>query len=187
MKIYTRTGDEGKTGLLGGRTHKDDVRVIAYGTIDELNSFIGEAVVRMNEPCFEDIRALLTSIQHDLFDAGCDLAQVGKSVTYLVGDKLTDELENAIDKYELECAPLRNFILPGGSAVSSALHLCRVITRRAERYVVSLCQTSESNNEVRKYLNRLSDLFFVLARTANARLGISDINYKSRNSGPSKE
>lgn len=178
MKIYTRTGDEGKTGVIGGRVSKDDVRVEAYGTIDELNAFVGEAMTRLDEKHFADLIQDLMEIQHTLFDAGADLAQVGKKRNYQVTKEMTTHLETLIDRYDQECPPLQRFILPGGSPASAALHVCRVVTRRAERLVVTLCNTQETNDEVRRYLNRLSDFFFTVARLVNARSGVADVEYK---------
>lgn len=179
MRIYTRTGDQGKTGLIGERRSKDDQRVEAYGTVDELNAFIGEAIIRLQEERYADIKRDLIIIQHQLFDAGGDLAQVGENSTYRVKAGMVDGLESLIDRYEQECKPLSSFIVPGGSPQSSALHLCRVIARRAERRVVTLCAAEAANLEIRRYLNRLSDLFFVLARVANARVGQEDIPFQS--------
>ncbi|MBA4542791.1 MULTISPECIES: cob(I)yrinic acid a,c-diamide adenosyltransferase [Thermoactinomyces] len=178
MKIYTRTGDEGKTGLIGGRVSKDDVRVEAYGTVDELNAFVGEAVIRLDAKRDEDLIQDLTEIQHELFDAGADLAQAGKSRQYKVSAEMVTRLEEWIDKYDAECKPLQRFILPGGSPGASALHVCRVVARRAERRVVTLCAQQETNDEVRRYLNRLSDFFFTAARAVNARANVSDVEYK---------
>ena len=178
MRIYTRTGDGGETGVIGGRVLKDDIRVEAYGTIDEVNAFIGEAIARMDPQKYEDIIRDLTEIQHELFDAGGDLAQTGKKRTYRVTDEMVKRLEEWIDRYDAETPEIRRFVLPGGSPVSAALHVARVLTRRAERRVVTLCRQQEANEAVRRYLNRLSDFFFVIARVANAREGVSDVEYK---------
>ncbi|MFC7441903.1 cob(I)yrinic acid a,c-diamide adenosyltransferase [Laceyella putida] len=178
MKIYTRTGDEGKTGVIGGRVPKDDIRVEAYGTVDEVNAFVGEAIVRMDAGLHADLIRDLTEIQHELFDAGGDLAQAGKNRQYKVTASMVTRLEAWIDRYERECPALERFILPGGSPLSSALHVCRVLTRRAERLVVTLCREQEANEEVRRYLNRLSDFFFTVARVANVRAGVPDVEYK---------
>jgi len=178
MKIYTRTGDEGKTGVIGGRVSKDDVRVEAYGTIDELNAFVGEAIIRLDAKANADLIQDLTEIQHELFDAGADLAQAGKNRQYKVTAEMTQRLETLIDRYDQECPPLQRFILPGGSSASAALHLCRVVARRAERQVVTLCNEQQTNDEVRRYLNRLSDFFFTVARVANVRAGVPDVEYK---------
>jgi len=178
MRIYTRTGDEGKTGVIGGRVDKDDIRVEAYGTIDELNAFVGEAIARMNTEKHADMIRDLTEVQHELFDAGSDLAQVGKKRQYKVTSDMVTRLEGWIDRYMAEAPEIQRFILPGGSPVSAALHLCRVLARRAERRVVTLCREQETNDEVRRYLNRLSDFFFAIARAANVRDGVSDVEYK---------
>ncbi|TCS95921.1 cob(I)yrinic acid a,c-diamide adenosyltransferase [Hazenella coriacea] len=178
MKIYTRTGDEGKTGVIGGRVHKDDIRVEAYGTVDELNAWVGEALLRMDPTSHSDLMQDLTEIQHQLFDAGGDLAQAGKQRHYKVTAEMVTQLENLIDQYDQECPPLERFILPGGSPSSVALHLCRVVARRAERCVVTLSREQETNDEVRRYLNRLSDYFFTVARTVNARAQVPDVEYK---------
>jgi cob(I)alamin adenosyltransferase len=178
VKIYTRTGDEGSTGVVGGRVHKDDVRVEAYGTIDEANSFVGEAITRMDPVVYQDIIADLTQIQHELFDAGGDLAQVGKNRNYKMKQEMVDRLEAWIDRYEEECQPITQFILPGGSSISSGLHMVRVLVRRAERNVVTLCHEHETNDVVRRYLNRLSDFFFTIARVANVRSNVEDVKYR---------
>jgi cob(I)alamin adenosyltransferase len=178
MKIYTRTGDEGKTGVIGGRVSKDDIRVEAYGTVDEVNAFVGEAIVRLDPAIHADLLQDLIEIQHELFDAGGDLAQAGKNRRYMVTAEMVTRLEALIDRYEQECPPLERFILPGGSPLSAALHVCRVLTRRAERLVVSLFREQETNVEVRRYLNRLSDFFFTVARVANVRAGMADVEYK---------
>lgn len=178
MRIYTRTGDEGQTSVVGGRVYKDDIRVEAYGTTDEVNAFVSEAISRMDPEKHADMIRDLTEIQHELFDAGGDLAQAGKKRQYKVKAEMVKRLEQWIDRYDKEAPEIRRFILPGGSPVSSALHVCRVLTRRAERRVVALAREQETNVEVRRYLNRLSDFFFVVARAANAREGISDVEYK---------
>lgn len=184
MKLYTRTGDQGMTGVIGGRVKKDSVRVEAYGTIDELNAFVGQAIVLMknDEVTFQDMIQELTEIQHELLDAGADLALVnvpeGTTLSYKISEAHVSALEKQIDKYDAESSPIQRFILPGGSAPAAALHLCRVVTRRAERRVVTLADMESVNEEVRRYLNRLSDLFFAMARASNARSGVSDTEYK---------
>jgi cob(I)alamin adenosyltransferase len=178
MKLYTRTGDEGQTGVIGGRVDKDDIRVEAYGTIDEVNAFVGEAVARLDPEVHADLIADLMEIQHELFDAGGDLAQAGKKRNYKVTGEMVTRLEEWIDRYDKEAPEIRRFILPGGSPASAVLHICRVLTRRAERRVVTLAREQETNEEVRRYLNRLSDYFFAIARVANVRKGIGDVEYK---------
>lgn len=178
MKIYTRTGDEGQTGVIGGRVQKNDQRVEAYGTVDETNSFLGVAISLMNADKYSDLIADLTEIQHELFDCGADLATLKKDKNdYKVTAAMVDRLEVWIDKYDAETPDIQRFILPGGCQVSAALHVCRTVSRRAERQVVGLAQEQEINLEVRRYLNRLSDFFFTVARTANAREGVPDVEY----------
>ena len=184
-KIYTRTGDAGETGLFGGeRIRKDDLRVEAYGTVDELNAALGVAASLHAEP---EIDALLLTFQSDLLTLGGDLATPsetdrsrGRVTVERIGPERVARLETLIDRSESELAPLKNFILPGGCPLAAALHLARTICRRAERHTVTLSdeaaqQGEPLNPEVVRYLNRLSDLLFVLARLANHRLGIADI------------
>jgi len=178
LKIYTRTGDEGETGLVGARRNKDDIRVEAYGTVDECNVVVGVAITQLNPQVHEDLIKDLTEIQHQLFDAGGDLAQVGQKRNYKVTAEMVIELEQQIDRYEMECPEIQYFILPGGSIPAATFHLCRVVARRAERRVVTLCEAEETNLEVRCFLNRLSDLFFTMARVANVRAKVDDVPYK---------
>lgn len=179
MKVYTKTGDQGETSIIGGRVPKDDPRIEAYGTIDELNSFTGQAVFLAEEMGFEELRTQLIQIQHELFDCGSDLAYARHNEDkYKVSGPLAERLEEWMDTFEAENPPLERFILPGGSALSSALHVCRTVCRRAERLTVTLARTTEINPEVRRYLNRLSDYFFVTARTANVRAGVPDVEYE---------
>ncbi|PTM57514.1 cob(I)yrinic acid a,c-diamide adenosyltransferase [Desmospora activa] len=178
MRLYTRTGDAGQTSVVGGRVDKDDIRVEAYGTTDEVNAFVSEAIIRMDPQRHGDMIRDLTEIQHELFDVGGDLAQAGRKRQYKVSAEMVEHLEKWIDRYNEEAPEIQRFILPGGSSLSSALHVCRVLTRRAERRVVSLAKEQETNDEVRRYLNRLSDFFFAVARAANARDGVDDVEYK---------
>ena|SRR5258706_8259918 len=180
MKIYTRTGDTGDTGLFGGqRVRKNDLRVAACGAVDELNSVLG--IVRSFGPT-DDLDTLLNSIQNDLFAIGADLAtpfdsgETHGSVTVkrLLPDR-TLGLEPRIDQLEAELTPLTQFILPGGSIVASYLHFARTVCRRAERECVALASDQTINAEVIRYLNRLSDLLFVMARVTNKRSGLSDV------------
>jgi cob(I)alamin adenosyltransferase len=178
MKIYTRTGDSGKTSVIGGRVDKDDERVEAYGTVDELNCFVGQAIALLDPTVFADLRADLLQIQHELFDCGHDLAiLVKENRDYKVTAEMPGQLEAWIDKYDAETPDLTRFILPGGTTASAVLHVCRTVCRRAERRVVTLAKTQEINEHVRKYLNRLSDLFFTVARNANFREGVADVEY----------
>lgn len=182
MKIYTRTGDNGTTGLFGGRrVDKDDSRVEAYGTIDESNSVIGLARA-YGLP--KDIDEVLAQVQHALFILGAEVATVPETGDKLLKMKLVDAsdietLEHAIDAAEVGLPPLRAFILPGGDQGAAALHLARTVTRRAERLLVHLAKASPVRNEVIIYLNRLSDLLFVQARRANHAKGIEDILWQA--------
>jgi cob(I)alamin adenosyltransferase len=179
MNIYTRTGDEGQTGIIGGRVDKDDIRVEAYGTVDELNCFVGQARSLLLDVKYADLSGDLLQIQHELFDCGHDLALAKLELHPVkVSAEMVDHLETLIDKYDAETEDLQRFILPGGSMISSTLHVCRTVCRRAERNVVTLARTQEINPEVLRYLNRLSDLFFTIARTGNYREGIADVEYE---------
>ena len=178
MKIYTKTGDKGQTGLIGGRTDKDDIRVEAYGTIDEVNSFIGKAVTELDKSKFADIVADLETIQHELFDCGGDLANVSNRRIYKMTDEAVEALEQRIDVLAAEGPVLERFILPGGTPAAATIHIARTITRRAERLAVTLSKTQEDVPEVvQRYLNRLSDYLFVAARVANVRENVSDVEY----------
>ncbi|PPA69659.1 cob(I)yrinic acid a,c-diamide adenosyltransferase [Jeotgalibacillus proteolyticus] len=178
MKIYTRTGDKGQTSLIGGRVDKDDVRVEAYGTIDEANSFVGKAVTELNPDKFADILEDLESIQHELFDAGGDLANVSSRREWKLEAKAVEQLELRIDQLMDEAPELERFVLPGGSSASATLHIARTVTRRAERQVVSLSKLDPDLPSLpQAYLNRLSDYLFACARAVNARDGIADVEY----------
>jgi len=179
MKLYTRTGDQGKTSLVGGRVDKDHLRVEAYGTIDEANSFIGWALALLaGDARFQDLCAELQKIQHELFDCGGDLAIVNGKQPYKATEEMVAFLEQRIDAYVQEAPPLRKFILPGGSKAAAALHMARTVTRRAERCIVSLQKAESINEVVLKYMNRLSDYLFAAARVVNARLGVGDVEYE---------
>ena len=189
MRIYTRTGDTGETGLFGGqRVGKDALRVEAFGTVDELNAVLGIALSQGLEPELHD---LLSSIQSDLFAVGADLAtpddeatRKGRIRISRIGAERPSRLETLIDRYEAELLPLQSFILPGGHPLAATLHLARAICRRAERCCVRLAReqtapdASGVNPEIVRYLNRLSDLLFVLARVANHRHGMPDIPWQ---------
>ena len=166
MKIYTRTGDHGQTSLFGGtRVAKNDARIEAYGTVDELNSFLGAVTG------FEEIAA----IQSDLFEIGAHLASPGTSRFPGVDPSRIERLERAIDAMEGELTPLTSFILPGGSPRAAQLHIARTVCRRAERRVVALEDGSPATQSTIAYLNRLSDYLFVAARYANLKAGVPDI------------
>jgi cob(I)alamin adenosyltransferase len=177
-KIYTRTGDGGTTGLVRGpRRMKYDLRVSACGTVDEANAQIGMA--RLHTTSMPKVDALLARIQNDLFDLGSDLATPGGdpegTISLRVTEAQTDWLERMIDVFNENLQPLKSFVLPGGSALAAALHVARTVVRRAERLAVEVFNTEpEVNAELIKYLNRLSDLMFVLARVANTK-GASDV------------
>jgi len=175
MKIYTKTGDNGETSLFGGkRVSKDNVRIEAYGTVDELNALIGVAISETTDKSAEEV---LRKIQNDLFVLGGDLAAPvngNKSKIPRTTDEMVKNLENKIDTYENKIPELKNFILPGGSKVSALLHLSRTVCRRAERRVINLSNVEQINFEVVKYLNRLSDLLFVLARFENSVNDVPD-------------
>ncbi|MEB1808689.1 MAG: cob(I)yrinic acid a,c-diamide adenosyltransferase [Bacillaceae bacterium] len=180
MRLYTRTGDEGKTSVVGGRLTKDDTRVIAYGTTDEVNCFVGQAITQLDPELFEDIINELVKIQHELFDCGGDLAMLKATETrpFKAKEEMVVFLEERIDEYIKEAPELERFILPGGSPAAATIHVCRTVTRRAERYVSRLQRESETNPIVLKYLNRLSDYFFAIARVVNHRLGVKDVEYE---------
>ncbi|MDW0116419.1 cob(I)yrinic acid a,c-diamide adenosyltransferase [Sporosarcina thermotolerans] len=178
MKIYTKTGDKGKTSLIGGRVDKDSLRVEAYGTIDELNSIIGKAMTELEGDKFADLLEDLEAIQNELFDGGGDLANVMKERHYKLSDEPIEVLEKRIDVLMEEAPPLEKFILPGGSPAAATLHIARTVTRRAERVTVTLMKAEEDvPGTVQRYLNRLSDYLFVAARIVNARLGVPDNEY----------
>lgn len=178
MNLYTRTGDSGKTSIIGGRVDKDHLRVEAYGTIDEANSFVGQAMTLLNDQLFDDIYNELEKIQHELFDCGGDLAVVKEKYPYKTTAEMVEYLEERIDHYVKEAPELERFILPGGSPAAAAIHLARTITRRAERCTVTLQKEMDINNIVLMYLNRLSDYFFAIARVINFRLGVKDVEYE---------
>lgn len=182
MKLYTKTGDEGSTSVIGGRVSKNNTRIDAYGTIDELNSFIGLAISELVRINFSEIVIKeLENIQHELFDCGADLANITSTYTYKVNEEMVRSLEGRIDLYTNEVPQLERFILPGGSYVAAILHICRTVCRRAERMVVHLKTQENINAYVLKFLNRLSDYFFALARVMNHRTGVKDIEYNRKN------
>ncbi len=182
MKIYTRTGDKGDTGLFGGvRVPKDDVRVEAYGTVDETNAAIGLALSHCQVPL---VKSVLGEVQSDLFTLGAELAAASGHEARLGIQLLTDadvlRLEHAIDEAELTLPPLKNFILPGGPSEVAALHLARTVARRAERRVLTLAQREPVRPIVLVYLNRLADLLFMLARRAGHESGGAEVPWAPR-------
>lgn len=178
MRLYTRTGDKGQTSIIGGRVDKDDIRVEAYGTVDEVNCFVGQAVTELDESLFKDVLSDLEKIQHELFDCGGDLANVTKKREPKLTEEAITYLESKIDELIVVAPELERFILPGGAKASASIHIARTVTRRAERLVVSLMKADDTTPVVcLQYLNRLSDYFFALARVINFRLGVKDVEY----------
>ena len=181
VKIYTRKGDDGRTNLCSGpRVTKDDPHVEACGSVDELNAWLG---VARSEPLPQDVDGLLHRVQHELFGVGADLAMPGPAshLAAMIGDPHVEQLERDIDVFEAELPPLTQFILPGGTRAAALLHMARTVCRRAERRVVSLQITRSSAQEsgpAVRYLNRLSDLLFVLPRVLNARAKIGDEGWR---------
>ncbi len=176
MKIYTRTGDAGETSLFGGsRVPKDDPRIEAYGTIDELNSCLGAA--RASWPS-SPIDAQLHDVQSDLFAIGAYLASPGSDRFHGVSASRVDGLERAIDAMDAQLPELKQFVVPGGSPAAAQLHVARTVCRRAERRVIALGESSAAMRITMTYLNRLSDYLFVAARFANLRHGIEDVPWK---------
>lgn len=178
MRLYTRTGDKGKTSIIGGRVEKDDIRVEAYGTVDEVNCFVGQAVTQLKPEIFADVLVDLEKIQHELFDCGGDLANITKSRELKLTKESVEYLEKKIDELILEAPELERFILPGGAPAAASVHLARTVTRRAERLVVSLLKADpDVSDTALQFLNRLSDYFFALARVINFRLNLQDVEY----------
>lgn len=171
-KVYTRTGDSGETSLVGGaRVSKASLRVEAYGDVDELNSLIGLARSVGDDGEIDEALAL---IQNDLFTVGGDLASPVEVEVPRVAESFVTTLEELSDRFLKELEPLKEFILPGGCEAGATLHLARTVARRAERRVVALGETEEINSETVVYLNRLSDLLFILARCVNRRAGVPE-------------
>ncbi|RSD28950.1 cob(I)yrinic acid a,c-diamide adenosyltransferase [Mesobacillus subterraneus] len=178
MRLYTRTGDKGQTSIIGGRVEKDDIRVEAYGTVDEVNCFVGQAVTQLDAAIFQDVLEDLEKIQHELFDCGGDLANVTKTRELKLTMESIDYLETKIDELIAEAPELERFILPGGAPAAASIHIARTVTRRAERLTVSLLKADPECSEIAlKYLNRLSDYFFALGRVINFRLNHKDVEY----------
>ncbi len=179
-RIYTRTGDKGETGLVGGaRVAKDSLRVEAYGNVDELNSVLGLARAFLKD---QELDALLLETQKDLFVAGADLASLGEGGREV--PRITKEtvmvMERTIDKYEEQIPPLKAFIIPGGAPVGAILHYARTVARRAERRIVTLGKAERVNDQMIPFINRLSDLLFVIARIANHRDNKSEVEWHPR-------
>jgi cob(I)alamin adenosyltransferase len=179
-RVYTRTGDKGETGLVGGkRVPKDSPRIEAYGTIDELNSIVGLARVFNEEKLSEGeahrfLDSVLRQIEDELFDLGSELAtppDFFKEGMYRVGEREVKKLEQVMDECQKELEPLKSFVLPGGGRIGAYLHQCRTVCRRAEREILRLSRVEELNEWSLKYVNRLSDLFFVLSRWISKQTG----------------
>ncbi|RMW38384.1 MAG: cob(I)yrinic acid a,c-diamide adenosyltransferase [Nitrosopumilus sp.] len=177
MKIYTKTGDDGNTGLQGNlRISKSHPRIFAYGAVDEANAALG---IVLTNSLDDDIFNVLRKIQNDLFVVGSDLSNPNlNDVKNRISLEMIQELEQNIDKFDAELPPLTNFILPGGVTAASQLHFARTIVRRAETLTVQLAEKDEINSNCIIYLNRLSDLFFVMGRLINKRNGTEDIIWK---------
>ena len=172
-KIATRTGDNGTTGLGdGSRTDKDSLRIHAIGDVDELNSHIG---VLLCEELPKALKEELISIQHDLFDLGGELCIPGYK---MITEEQVARLDALLAKYNADLPPLKDFILPGGSRAASAAHVCRTVCRRAERSIVSLGKVEKINDNPRQYMNRFSDLLFVLSRVLNRFAGGTDVQWE---------
>ena len=183
MKIYTKTGDRGETGLFGGkRVRKDNPRIVAYGDVDELNALVGVARGLMEN---KEMDAVLHKIQNDLFDIGAVLATPekkkleGKASGFIRQEDIA-YLEKTIDRLETELVPLRSFILPGGSAPAAALHVARTVCRRAEREIVRLSESEPVELDLLAYINRLSDCLFVMARWINHKNKIADTIWEKK-------
>ena len=172
-RIVTRTGDAGTTGLAdGSRVSKDSARIDAIGSVDELNSSLG---VLLTEALPEQVLADLTDVQHDLFDLGGELSIPGHVA---MSDAHVEQLEAHVERYNAELSPLKEFVLPGGTRAAALAHVCRTVCRRAERSLVHLAASEPVSDASRKYLNRLSDLLFILARTLNVSAGQDDVLWR---------
>jgi len=188
-RIYTKAGDQGQTHLAGGqRVAKDSLRIECYGTVDELNAFVGMAGVSASDSA-PQLAAILRRVQHELFNLGSILATQPQDV-HPKQARITSaeilQLEQEIDRMNADLAPLRSFVLPGGSRLNTELHACRTICRRAERIAVSLARDEEIPPETIQYLNRLSDAFFVWSRWANHMAGIPEVLWEPNQAASGK-
>jgi len=184
MKIYTRTGDDGTTGTFGGdRVMKHHPRIEACGTVDETNATLGAVIALI--PPLGSLSSLLASVQHDLFDLGADIATPlgSRAKVSRISQEHVTRLEKAIDVHETDLVPLKRFILPGGTHEAAMLHLARTVCRRAERCLTLGLETEDFNEYALQYLNRLSDLLFVLARWANFKAGETDVPWEPHTAG----
>ena len=189
MKLYTKTGDAGETGLFGGeRVRKDHERVRTYGAVDEANSAVGMAAAAPDLP--PSLKGPLQEIMSDLFDVGAELATpvpaegaLARKLVTRVDDKRVAELEKLIDDVEAEVPPLKTFVLPSGTDAAARLHFARTVVRRAERDIITLTSSVPVRGELVVYVNRLSDLLFAWARLANHRAGTGDVAWSARKTG----
>ena len=188
-RIYTKTGDQGQTGLAGGqRVAKDSLRIECYGTVDELNAFVGMAGVSASD-AVPELAAILRRVQHELFNLGSILATQPQDVhpkQARITSAEIEQLEKEIDRMNADLPKLRSFVLPGGSRLNTELHACRTICRRAERIAVSLAREEEIPPEVIQYLNRLSDALFVWSRWANHVAGIPEVLWEPNQAASGK-
>lgn len=177
-RIYTKTGDKGETGLVGGqRVSKDTQRIEVFGTVDELNSFVGLVRISARDHQLNELELIFERVQHELFNLGSVLATLPQDLhpnQPRITKETIDQLEREIDRYNASLAPLRSFVLPGGSRICAELHVCRTVCRRAERALVTLSHEEEIPLEAMLYLNRLSDAMFVWSRWVNQELGVPE-------------
>jgi len=190
-RIYTKRGDAGETGLVGGqRVGKDNLRIEAYGTVDELNSFAGLARLSAAEAGLHDLAAILLRVQHELFNLGSILATLPQDV-HPAQPRITpaesERLEKEMDAMNAELQPLRSFVLPGGTRLCAELHVCRTVARRAERILVALAKQEEVPTDAIVYLNRLSDAMFVWSRWANHASGIAEVLWQPNKAASAAE
>jgi cob(I)alamin adenosyltransferase len=190
-RVYTRTGDAGETGLAGGqRVPKDSARIEAYGTVDELNAFVGSARVTAQELGLSEFGSILLRVQHELFNLGSILATLPEDVhprQARVTDQEIARLEAEMDRMNEGLPPLRSFVLPGGSRLNAELHVCRTVCRRAERRLVSLSRMETVPPEAVRYLNRLSDALFVWSRWSSAQSGAAETLWQPNQAASGRE
>jgi cob(I)alamin adenosyltransferase len=189
-RVYTRLGDAGETSLAGGqRLPKDDLRIEAYGTIDELNSFVGLARESACEPAVAELAGILRRVQHELFNAGSILATLPADIhprQARITSAEAEQLEREIDRMNQGLPALRSFVLPGGCRLNAELHVCRTICRRAERICVTLAAREDTDADILRYLNRLSDAFFVWSRWASHQLGVPEMLWEPNQAASSQ-
>ncbi len=177
-RIYTKTGDQGETGLVGGqRVPKDAQRIEVFGTVDELNSFVGLARISARESGLNELESIFERVQHELFNLGSVLATLPQDLhpkQPRITKETIERLEREIDRYNASLPSLRSFVLPGGSRICAELHVCRTVCRRAERTLVTMSHAEEIPIEAMLYLNRLSDAMFVWSRWVNQALGVEE-------------